>query len=286
MIKTPAHRPATYGSLVVWVLAAGFLCVSTRPLAADPLKGVANQLTKGLDGLKDHQVAVLPFQYPDGGLSSGSSLVSESLITYLTGRKGVRIVERSQLARLLEEMRMESSGVTSTEKAQRWGQILAVDAVVTGTLVDEGDAKTEVRARLVRVDNGLVLAAANATIRRTWTDQPISPSREPLVVPPSVQALPAANNDSASAPDSADPDRVIRNPVQPNSYEIARQVYESNTDPRVRAGALYAMGIILEKQGLPAEAAQSYRRLLYEFPENSRLTTDALGRLWATGQNH
>ena len=171
-------------------------------------------------------------------------------------------------------MKLEASGVTAAGTAQKWGDILSVDALIAGTLIDTGNHRTEVHARLIQVDTGLILSAGSAVIDRTWMDFPTAPARAPVVVAPP---------DAASTATLPDIDQLIRNPVlPPHVLTTFRDIYLSSPDPRVRAGALYAMGIILERQGLPAEAAQAYRRLMDEYPANSRLRSDAAGRLWAT----
>jgi TolB-like protein len=248
-----------------WIIVSTGLFLSgfAPRVQADPIKSVAKQLAKGLTDNQDHQIAVIPFAYPDGGLSSGSSVVSERLITCLAARPHMRIVERSQLPQVLEELRVETSGLTSVSGAQKLGKMLSVDEIVTGTLIDEGSGRTEVHARLIQVESGLVLAAASTVIPRTWADQPVKPVR------------------IAETP-NGDADRWIKQPVVPSrSLEMVEQVYQSSTDPKVRAGALYSMGIILEREGRTREAADMYRRLISEYPEDARLTTDALGRLWA-----
>jgi TolB-like protein len=275
----------------------GFFAGLAVRAQADPLEPVARELAKGLAGLPGHKVAVVPFEYPGGGISSGSSLVSERLITCLAGRRDVQVVERSLLSKVLQEMKIESSGVTPAAAVWKWGKILAVDAVVTGTLIDVSGSRTEVHARIVQVETGLVLAARTVTIERTWTDRPLVKPLAPVLVQSgrSSQQSPdlmlASDEKTVTQPEAPsmtmpDTDSLIRNPVLPsNSLSAVRRIYDSSPDPRVRAGALYAMGIILERRGLPAEAAQAYRRLIDEFPDNARLKSDAAGRLWATGQN-
>lgn len=142
---------------------------------ADSLDSLAARLAKGATRLKSRKVAVLAFSYPDGGISTGSSLVAEGLMTRLVGRKGISVIERSQLSKILSETRLELSGVTESSGTQKLGRILGADAVVTGTLVDLPNNKTMVNARLVGSATGEVLAAAATEIERTWDDPPHQP---------------------------------------------------------------------------------------------------------------
>ncbi|HVO33116.1 MAG TPA: FlgO family outer membrane protein [Elusimicrobiota bacterium] len=163
-------RVSIHALIATTVLAAS----STAPLHADPLKSVAKQLAAGMSAFKQGRVAVLIFPYDDGDLSSGSTLVSERLTTLLAQRK-ISIIERSRLSNLLEEMRLEETGATTVAGSQKPGGILGVDAVVTGTLADETNGKTEIHARLIRLETGEILAAASTRVDRTWDDDPRSP---------------------------------------------------------------------------------------------------------------
>ena len=141
---------------------------------ASSLNSVAKRIAKGARKLPNRRIAVLPFVYPDGGISSGSSIVAERLTTLLVDR-GVSVVERSLLDRVLGEMKLETTGMTDAASAQKLGKMLNADAVVTGSLDDLSDQETELNARLVRTETGEVLAASTITIDRTWKDAPQKP---------------------------------------------------------------------------------------------------------------
>ena len=115
------------------------------------------------------------FTYPDGKISTGSSLVAEGLTTALVGRKNISVIERSQLSKILSEAKLELTGVTESSGTQKIGKILGVDAIVTGTLDDLRGNRTMVNARLVSSATGEVLSAAAIQIDRTWDDVPHAP---------------------------------------------------------------------------------------------------------------
>jgi len=156
------------------LIAAGVL-LGAGTAHSDPLDDLAAHLAKGATKLKSRQVAVLAFTYPDGGISTGSSLVAEGLTTKLVGRKKISVIERSQLSKILSEQKLELSGISGAAGSQKLGQILGVDAIVTGTLVDLSNNKTAVNARLIASASGEVLSAAATEINRTWEDAPRQP---------------------------------------------------------------------------------------------------------------
>ena len=162
------------------------LCWSAAPAHADPLARVAKHLAQSLSHTPHAKIAVLPFPYHDGTVSSGSSIISEHLTTLLVDRKEVTVIERSLLSKALDEMKLEESGVADSASTQKLGKVLGVDAIVTGTLIDFEGKETEVNARLIKTDTGEVLAAVTTEVKRTWSDLPhlpktAEPKPEPTV---------------------------------------------------------------------------------------------------------
>lgn len=163
-------------TIAIGAIVIGQMAVSG--VYASSLKSVAKDLAKGMSSFKSKRIAVLPFPYHDGGISSGSSIVSERLTTLLVGRKGISVVERALLDKMLSEMKLENTGVTDAASTQKIGSVLGVDAIVTGTLIDLENGETEVNARLIRTETGEILAAATTRVDRTWKDLPQHPVAE------------------------------------------------------------------------------------------------------------
>jgi len=148
--------------------------------ASDPLRKMAKELTKSLKKLKDPRIGILAFPHHNGGISSGSSIVSERLTTYLASMAGIKVVERRLITKMLEEQRLNETGVIDQNSAQEIGKVLGINVIVTGTLIDLGDDKVEVNARGIESASGSVVAASQAKIARTWLDKPKRPGPRPL----------------------------------------------------------------------------------------------------------
>ncbi len=157
---------------------------STGPCwaAGDPLKRVAKDLSRQLVRMDKVRVGLLAFPYHDGRTSSGSSIVCERLTTYLVMTKGIQVVERRLVQKLLEEQKLSETGVIDMATARKMGQVLGVDVLVTGTLIDLDNGRTEVNARALKSDTGEVVAASFALIDRAWTDAPRRANRPPASV--------------------------------------------------------------------------------------------------------
>ncbi|WP_200389314.1 FlgO family outer membrane protein [Thiocapsa imhoffii] len=110
------------------------------------------------------RVVIAPFTIDDKVSSLGLG-IQENLITALLS-KGISVVERSQLERVLEEQRLGLSGFVDLGSAKTLGELLGADAMIVGSLRDLGET-VDVNARLVALDSGTGLRAAQARIAKT-----------------------------------------------------------------------------------------------------------------------
>ncbi|MEW6040832.1 MAG: CsgG/HfaB family protein, partial [Elusimicrobiota bacterium] len=126
------------------IVITGSLVLLTAICFADSYDSLSKKLCKGALKLKSKKIAVMSFSHHDGGYSSGSKAVSERLITRIAQEKDIQVIERSLLDKVMNEMKLESTGMIDTETTKKIGKVLGVDAIVTGTLIDLKDEQTEV----------------------------------------------------------------------------------------------------------------------------------------------
>jgi TolB-like protein len=210
-MKTSSSR-LNFVTRTAAALSLAVICAGSSH-AGDPLQGIAKFIAKNVNGTDGKKVAVMTFYYPDGAVSSGSSIIPERLTTYLVNMKGMQVIERSLLHQVLEEVEFQQIGAFDKTTAKRLGKFLGVDALVVGSLSDQPDHKTEVNARLVDAETGAILAAKNAVITRTWLDRPqIPPPPEPPAKKPEPPAKPSPEPEENPAPALPVPHLVISNP--------------------------------------------------------------------------
>lgn len=204
------------------VAVLSFMVFAASPSQADSLQSVANRLAKGLKRLdaKTKRIAVLSFSYHNGDVSSGSSYVAEQLTTLLVEKGNVEVVERALLDKAMSEIRLGMTGVIDSATTQKLGKILGVNAIVTGTLIDLENGKTDINARLIQTETGSILAAGMARIERTWDDLPR---------PPSVISAQTSREDGESHLHMS---KLI--PTHPNRPRVVQPVYHGvvSADPR------------------------------------------------------
>lgn len=265
--------------LVVSILAA--------PAGAAPLKKLAKKLQKGV---KDHpqiKVAVLDFAYHDGARSSGSSIVQERLTTYLAQSKKIEVIERKLLKKILEEMKLESTGIIDPDTTRKLGKLLGVGALVTGTLNDLSDKKTEVNARIIQTETGKILAAGRTVVKRTWTDSPVKPGQTPPTPPdqdPAAQAgqgkfLGKSLVQIALLLDTSNSMDGLINQARSQLWEIVNELSSSEKgggNPTIEVG-------VYEYGNSSLESSQGYTRQVIGFSTDLDMVSEQLFSLTTNG---
>lgn len=132
------------------------------------LRKVAKELADGIGSSKNLQVAVFIIPYYDRHASDGPMLVSEQLEAYLASETSLRLVERQRVASLLEEFHLSDTGLLDSNSTRLLGKMLGADIIVTGTLIDIENGKTEINARGIVASTGRIIAASRALLDRTW----------------------------------------------------------------------------------------------------------------------
>lgn len=170
-------------TLMLALLLAPSTCVySAAPPPAQKKGSTASQELSGLagtlsDGIKDRpeiKLAVLAFGYTNEKASEGPVVVQERLTTLLAQNKHITLIERGLMKKVMEELKLQSSGAMDEETVKTLGKMLGADAVVTGTLNDLNDGLTEVNARIVETETGKIICAASAIIEKTWKDTAVT----------------------------------------------------------------------------------------------------------------
>jgi TolB-like protein len=110
------------------------------------------------------RLVVAQFSY-NQGFNQFTKNLQEKLFTDLV-QKGMQVVERDQLERVLKEQKLGYSGLINLNSAKKVGELLGAEGMVLGTISDLGNS-VSVNARLVDLENGNSLAAAEVDLPKT-----------------------------------------------------------------------------------------------------------------------
>lgn len=130
----------------------------------DPIAKIANELSKNLSKYSDKKIAILSIPYCDRHKSETPEVISEKLTLYLAENKHLSVLDRHNIIQILNELHLSETGLVDQSSAKNFGQALGADIIVTGTLIDLDDDKTEVNIRGFLTENGRILAASRTTI--------------------------------------------------------------------------------------------------------------------------
>jgi TolB-like protein len=189
-----------FALLVAAVILAVAGCATTGAKTSpskDAFKGAVDDLAGGISPkvttARKTSVAIIGFAPVMGTASNGdafSRYLVEELTTRLVNEGKVTVAERSQLDKVMRELKLQSSGAVNDTSAKQLGQLLGVDAVLIGTYTDFG-SEVRVNERIISTESGQVLAATSTSIRKTrmvaqLLDQQYAGSDEEETPPPPV----------------------------------------------------------------------------------------------------
>jgi hypothetical protein len=134
------------------------------------LARVTNSLAQIEKGDKVYQkqktgtrITLTEFPYGEN-LNSLTRNIYESLAVSFA-RKGLQVLERSRLEKILQEQKISQSGMIDLGTAQKLGQLLGTEAILLGTVTDMGNS-IAIRARWVDAGKGIVITAAEVEVTK------------------------------------------------------------------------------------------------------------------------
>jgi len=126
---------------------------------------VAKQLSEqDLSGPK-RRIAVVDFSDINGQILPAGSVISEMLIGELFRTGRYVIVERKLLSSVLEQHKLNMTGLVDEFTARKVGKLLGVDYIVTGTVIDLGSV-LNVNARTISIETGSIEATGSVDLAR------------------------------------------------------------------------------------------------------------------------
>ncbi|HLA41361.1 MAG TPA: CsgG/HfaB family protein, partial [Candidatus Glassbacteria bacterium] len=126
----------------------------------EALEALAEQIEAGIPARMS--IAVLAFEGLGGDRPDFARYTAEALSTTLARRGRFRVVERRRLDLILEELKLNASGLVDPEARKRFGWVLGVQAVLLGSY-QTFPASVRLNARLVATEAGETLSAGQIT---------------------------------------------------------------------------------------------------------------------------
>lgn len=140
--------------------------LGSKPKSFDfQMKALTRQMVKSFGEQGKTQIAIMEFPNVNGTITELGKLIPEELTTRLFQTGEFQVVERQLLNKVLQEQKLGMSGMIDASSAAQIGKLLGVDAIVTGTVTDRGDA-IRINARMIETEKAHVFAVASVSVIR------------------------------------------------------------------------------------------------------------------------
>lgn len=135
--------------------------------AKNVYKTMADDITKYSSTNKVKSLAVLSFTRKARTSREESEYVSERLLTCLVESGKVKLLERNQLDKVLQEQRLGLAGLTQTAESDKDDGMSSADAIVIGVVFGTAE-HLKIIAKMIDPGTGAVLHVIEAQTERLW----------------------------------------------------------------------------------------------------------------------
>ena len=129
------------------------------------LESLTQQISSGMTEGNKKKIAVVEFSDLDGKITEFGKYLSEELITKLFKTKMFNVIERQLLNKVLEEHKLNYTGLIDDKTAKEIGKVLGVDAICSGTVTDL-ITTVKINTRIIDTETGSLFAVASASIQK------------------------------------------------------------------------------------------------------------------------
>jgi TolB-like protein len=193
-------------------------------------------------------VAVLPFVNSAIGtatteLAPLSKGIADLLITSLAQNTGIRVVERENISRILEEQNMARDGRVDDATAARLGKLLGAKHMVTGSFITDRSGNMTVTIKSIDAETG----------RITWTHMEPGKTDDFMAI---VAKVAATANRGLKLPD-----------LTPQARQTSEAKAEKQKKVPFAAVMMYSRAISAQDAGNKAEAITLFKQAVDRFPD-------------------
>ncbi|MFH0919081.1 MAG: CsgG/HfaB family protein [Fibrobacterota bacterium] len=116
-------------------------------------------------------IAILPFKASGQGITEDAGrVVAEFGVAFLRSTGRYHVVERAELSKAVEELKLSQSGLMDESSGLKVGQMLSANRLLTGTISDIFGRRM-ITARMVRTETGDIIAGSTVTLPAAALDQ-------------------------------------------------------------------------------------------------------------------
>lgn len=164
--------------------------VSSAQTLDESISKIAGELAEQAQSKGATDLAIVGFSELNGYESAMTDYLAEELVTAFFAGGAFNIVERRELERVMAEQAKYSTDLFNPETIASFGELLGVDAIVTGSVTRLGRS-VRLNARVIDVETARVFGASAATVTidpfvEALLDQPRLSAESTTLVPGQV----------------------------------------------------------------------------------------------------
>ena len=131
------------------------------------IKSLSTAMAEKIAAAGKKTIAVVDFTDLQGNVTELGRFLAEEFSVALAGMgKGFEVVDRTHLKSILVEHKLSSTGIIDPQTARKLGQIIGVDALITGTITPFGDS-IRISVKVLDTATAKVVSASTANIAKT-----------------------------------------------------------------------------------------------------------------------
>jgi TolB-like protein len=274
---------------------------SQEPLTLEEgIREIATTLGERMSTGEIRKIAVVEFSDLAGYESALGLFVAEELTTRLLEANpgAFDVVERQQLIKVLNEQNLTASALFDSETIANVGEILGIEAIVTGTIADLGE-EVKIHARSISVSTAKIFAAADTRVpKKGVVDSLMHQGTAPNLR--GSAALPAAPGRPVQASDVFFQNAFLRLMVdslgiaEDQEYAtLALRMENLTAEDLLLAVELVSQSCqirLVDNQGVQLKPASSYQKgvsgiACFDFPRPDRVNPEAFSILSAKSRS-
>jgi TolB-like protein len=131
------------------------------------IRNISSTLTENIVKAGKKMIAVVDFTDLQGNVTElGRFLAEEFSVAFAGAGKGFEVVDRTHLKSILAEHKLSATGIIDPQTARKLGQLVGVDALITGTITPFGDS-VRVSVKILDTATAKVIGASSGDIAKT-----------------------------------------------------------------------------------------------------------------------
>lgn len=144
-----------------------FICPNLSQAYEKEIKSISSTLAENIAKAGKRMIAVVDFTDLQGNVTElGRFLAEEFSVAFAAAGKGFEVVDRTHLKSILAEHKLSATGIIDPQTARKLGQIVGVDALITGTITPFGDS-IRLSVKILDTATAKVIGASSGDIAKT-----------------------------------------------------------------------------------------------------------------------